>query len=283
MRLPLPEEMQRTLSALGPILPEAVVIGGWAHRLHAEHPLAEPSFEPLTTTDCDVALPLTLTVPHGVSVEDRLVQAGFECLVSGTELGEHRRYVLRAHREFYVQFVTTRQGDPRRQGAMEELGGVLAEPLRDINLSLRDPWTTDVALGDRRKATVRIAQPVSFLIGKLLVSNQPSRGRGRAKDLVYVADTLSLFERNLEDLRLEAPAILTALSDRQSKRLRISLRGHLEGSGSDVLHEAALICRSAGEGRPQDAVELRSLLRYGLWVLLGEDWVPLSGWGQRAP
>lgn len=84
MRFPLPEEMQSALRALEPVPPEAVVIGGWAHRLHAEHPLAEPSFEPLTTTDCDVALPLTLAARTGASIGERLQEAGFECQIGGT-------------------------------------------------------------------------------------------------------------------------------------------------------------------------------------------------------
>lgn len=277
MRFPLPEEMRCALTALEPILPEAVVIGGWAHRLHAEHPFAEPSFEPLTTTDCDVALPLKLSVPRGVSIEDRLKEAGFECLVSGTELGQHRRYVLRSNQEFYVQFVTSRQGDPRRQEAAEELGGVLAEPLRDINLALREPWTTDLLLNEQKKMAVRVIQPVAFLLGKLLVSNQPIRGNSRAKDLVYVADTLRLFERCLEDLQEMAPAILNGLSNNQARRLRTSLRDHFEGGGSDALHAAAVICASTGGGRLQDVVSLRRLLRYGILVLFGEVWIPLQG------
>lgn len=169
MHFPLPEEMQRALIALEPILPEAVVIGGWAHRLHAEHSLAEPSFEPLTTTDCDVALPLTLAARHGASIDERLKEAGFECQVSGTKLGEHRRYVLRSKREFYVQFVTSRQGDSRRQGATEELAGVLAEPLRDINLALRNPWATDLAVGDHRNLAVGVVGSSGFRVGRFLV------------------------------------------------------------------------------------------------------------------
>jgi len=276
MHFPLPQEMQSALRALEPILPEAVVIGGWAHRLHAEHPLAEPSFEPLTTTDCDVALPLTLAARAGDSIDERLQKAGFECQISGTELGEHRRYVLRSNQEFYVQFVTSRQGDPRRQGATEELVGVLAEPLRDINLALRDPWTCDLALGHHKNLAVRVVNPVAFLVGKLLVSNQPSRESNRAKDLVYVADTLRLFERCLDNLQEMAAHVLENLSTNQARRLRASISSHLEGDASDVLHEAALICASTGGGRPQDVAGLRSLLRHGLWMVLGEAWISLA-------
>jgi hypothetical protein len=38
--------MARLLEALRPWLPYLVVVGGWAHRLHRYHPLADPpSFE----------------------------------------------------------------------------------------------------------------------------------------------------------------------------------------------------------------------------------------------
>ena len=116
-----------------------------------------------------------------------------------------------------------------------------------------------------------------FYVGKLLVSNQPSRGASRAKDLVYVADTLRLFERRLDDLREEVSAILSGLSSSQARRLRISLRDHLEGDGSDALHAAAVICASTGGGRPNDVRKLRPLLRYGISELLGDDWLHLLG------
>ena len=69
MHFPLPNEMVKALKALRPALSDAVIIGGWAHRFHAEHPLATPTFEPLFTTDCDIALPLELAIAGPMSLE----------------------------------------------------------------------------------------------------------------------------------------------------------------------------------------------------------------------
>lgn len=274
MSLTLPHSMQCALTALRPILQEAVIIGGWAHRLHSLHPLAEARFEPLTTVDCDIALPLALGIPSGISIEERLRKAGFACVVDGNELAEHRRYVLTSDREFYVQFVTRRQGSAAAQPRMQELAGVLAEPLRDIDLALEEPWSTQLTLDQGVPVTVQIVRPSAFLIGKLLVAGSARRGEDRAKDLVYVSDTLLMFEDAIEDLRDEALGVLSSLSRSQRSRLRASLAQHLGARPSDSLYAAAEISSRAGSGRPADLARLRSVLRYGIRFLLGEKWLP---------
>jgi hypothetical protein len=46
----------RLIDALRPWLPRLVVVGGWAHRLHRLHPLANPPlYLPLRTRDADLA------------------------------------------------------------------------------------------------------------------------------------------------------------------------------------------------------------------------------------
>jgi hypothetical protein len=46
----------RLVTAIRPWLGQLVVVGGWAHRLHRFHPLANPpSHPPLTTRDTDLA------------------------------------------------------------------------------------------------------------------------------------------------------------------------------------------------------------------------------------
>jgi hypothetical protein len=53
----------RGLESLTPWLDQVVIIGGWAHRLHRLHPLAQPlQYEPLATLDADVALPRRIRV-----------------------------------------------------------------------------------------------------------------------------------------------------------------------------------------------------------------------------
>ncbi len=50
------EAFARLVTALRPWLGQLVVVGGWAHRLHRLHPLAEPPDHlPLRTRDTDLA------------------------------------------------------------------------------------------------------------------------------------------------------------------------------------------------------------------------------------
>jgi len=50
------EAFARLLTALRPWLGQLVVVGGWAHRLHRLHPLANPPGHlPLRTRDADLA------------------------------------------------------------------------------------------------------------------------------------------------------------------------------------------------------------------------------------
>ena len=259
--------------ALRPVLSEAVIIGGWAHRFHAEHPLASPTFEPLTTTDCDIALPLELAIPGSLSLEDSLNQEGFACRLVGNEMGEGRRYVLEDQPEFYVQFLTRRQGDDRMRKA-QEIGGVLAAPLRGIDLALANSVKTDVALGTGEVITVKVVSPVAFLIGKLIVSNQPNREDNRAKDLLYVLDTFRLFENAIDELSDEADKILSSLGKAQSRRLRYSIRTHFEGVGSPTLHQAVELSSHTGGGRPQSEEQFRLIVQYGIQFLLGKEWAP---------
>lgn len=46
----------RLITALGPWLGDLVLVGGWAHRMHRLHPLAQlPAYLPLRTRDADLA------------------------------------------------------------------------------------------------------------------------------------------------------------------------------------------------------------------------------------
>src|ERR1700687_1417457 len=68
----------RLVESLTPWLDQVVIIGGWAHRLHRLHPIAQPlQYEPLATLDADVALPRRIRVA-GDEIYQRLAANGFE-------------------------------------------------------------------------------------------------------------------------------------------------------------------------------------------------------------
>lgn len=71
------EDFVRLINALDPWLPQLVIIGGWAHRLHRIHPLSqELDYPALMTLDADVAVPQRLPIEAG-SISQRLREYGF--------------------------------------------------------------------------------------------------------------------------------------------------------------------------------------------------------------
>jgi hypothetical protein len=71
------EYFARLVDALEPWLDKVVIIGGWAHRLYRQHPLAQPlDYEPLGTFDTDIAVPLDLPAT-GEQIRARLLERDF--------------------------------------------------------------------------------------------------------------------------------------------------------------------------------------------------------------
>lgn len=65
------------VDALGPYLDRVVIIGGWAHRLFRNHPLAQPvPYAPLMTRDTDIAVAPGIR-PDEQSLRERLLSHGF--------------------------------------------------------------------------------------------------------------------------------------------------------------------------------------------------------------
>ena len=56
-------DLRQLLAALQPFFDRLVVIGGWAHRLYRFGNVALPTYEPIFTTDTDIAIPNDGVVP----------------------------------------------------------------------------------------------------------------------------------------------------------------------------------------------------------------------------
>ena len=201
----------RLVESLRPWLDQVVIIGGWAHRLYRLHPLAErPQYEPLATLDADVALPIRLRVT-GSEIYQRLRANGFK-----PELLGHHRPPAAHYRltdpgvEFYAEFLTpltgsavTRRGS---QKATQRLGGISSQNLRYIEVLLAAPWSLTLSANDgfplADEARVHIANPVSFLVQKILIQGKRNREE-RSKDILYVHDTIVTFAARIDGLQAE--------------------------------------------------------------------------------
>lgn len=129
--------LERALAVLEPALPDAVIVGGWAHRLFGFHPLAVPlEFEPLRTFDADVALPVSSKVAG--SLDYRLQQAGFELEFKGDAHPPVSRYHLEGFEGFYLEFLANLDGSRTgREGRSKDtvtIAGVTAQRLRHSSI-----------------------------------------------------------------------------------------------------------------------------------------------------
>lgn len=192
----------RLLDALGPWLSQVVIIGGWAHRLYRIHPNAQGlDYPPLMTVDTDVAVPATIQCAEQ-DIRGRLLAYGFAEELLGDDQPPATHYRL-GDGEFYVEFLTPLRGPEynrkNRRNATVGVGGIVSQRLRYVDILLYSPWSVDFEPhGFRGK--VQIANPVSFLAQKILIHSKRDR-EDRAKDILYMRDTIEVFGPRLTALR----------------------------------------------------------------------------------
>jgi len=250
------EPFNRLITALAPWLDQIIIVGGWAHQLYRLHPRAQQlNYPSLRTLDTDIALPATLPVGEQ-DIRARLLAHGFREEFFGEDRPPATHYYLVDEASgFYAEFLSPLYGseidrDTRRK-ATSEIAGVVSQRLRHIELLLRNPWSIDFDSGGLA-AKIQIANPVSFLAQKVLIHGK--RGReDRAKDILYVHDTIEIFGERLPELRdLWLNVVEPELHTRGAKIISSASRG-LFGAVNDDIRRAALI--SAERGLSPEAVQ----------------------------
>jgi hypothetical protein len=202
------EAFGRLITALRPWLAQVVVVGGWAHRLHRLHPLANPAAHlPVRTRDADVAFPAAAILAGDLRAALR--DAGFVEELFGEDVPPATHYRLgREDADFYAEFLTPLVGSGlRRKGRTDATvakAGVIAQKLRYVELLLLHPWAirvgAHVGVPIATEVDVRVPNPTSFIVQKLLIhSARPPRKK--AQDVLYIHDTLQLFGGSLGELR----------------------------------------------------------------------------------
>lgn len=257
-----PEAFRRLLAALEPWLDQVVIVGGWAHQLYRQHPEAqEMDYPPLSTLDADVVVPAVLPVGEE-DIRVRLLTHGFlEEFVSDDRPPATHYHLGDEASGFYVEFLTPLiGGDYDRQGrrkATMEVAGVASQRLRDLEILLVHPWSIDFE-ADGVAPKIQIANRVSFVAQKVLIREE--RGReDRAKDILYIHDTLEVFGSRLHELqelwrRIVAPKL------RSDKAKMVSEAAeNVFGNLNDDIRRAAQISVE----RALSPETMRAACRYG--------------------
>lgn len=253
-----PEPFNRRAAALGPWLDQVVIVGGWAHQLYRLHPSAHQlEYPPLTTLDADIAVPGKLPVREE-DIRERLLAHGFAEEFLGDDRPPATHYRLGGGTSgFYVEFLTPLTGsgyDRRhRRKAAIEIAGIISQQLRHIEILLSHPWSVEL-----KTATVQIANPVSFLAQKILIRGKRER-EDRAKDILYMHDTLEVFGARLGELRKLWRTNVARQLHRRSASTVLKASEILFGELSDDVRRAAEI----SAGRALSAEAIREACRYG--------------------
>ncbi len=139
----------------------------------------------------------------GPGIHARLLAFGFEEEFFGETRPPATHYHLGGETSgFYAEFLTPLVGSQYdrklKRKVVMEVSGTSTQQLRHIELLLDSPWSIHVEQAEF-SGWIRIANPVAFLAQKILIHRRRER-EDRAKDILYMRDTLEVFGARLPDL-----------------------------------------------------------------------------------
>ena len=150
-----------------------------------------------------------------------------------------------------------------KRKAITEVSGASSQQLRHIELLLNSPWSINVEHAEQ-SARIRIANPVAFLAQKILIHRRRQR-QDRAKDILYMRDTLEVFGARLPDLAdLWRSDVAGHLQRRHASMVSRASR-EMFGEISDDIRRAAEISAERALG-PE---EVRQACYYGFIEVFG--------------
>lgn len=227
----------------------------------------------MLTLDTDIAIPLNLDVREQ-DLRDRLGGAGFKEKFVGEHQPPATHYQLGDEEgSFYAEFLTPligseydRQGNRR---ATAKVGGVISQNLRYVDLLLGSPWTVELSRANgfpfKNPKPVQIAHPTRFMAQKLLIHNRRER-RSRAKDILYLHDTIELFGASLDVLQQEWKLGARQALSRNAVQL---VEGAADAMFSKVSEDVRGAVQAAA-GRALTPEGMRELCHAGLKIVFAE-------------
>ena len=261
------EKFKILVKAIEPLLDRVVLIGGWAHRMYRLHPHAQaPKRPPIMTIDADLAIPERMPSSEA-DIGKRLHEAGFREQLMGDHTPPVSKYTLgEEHGGFYVEFLAPLTGSRYKRGrpdATVRVAGVTAQKLRLLDVLLLAPWSVKL---DVSEAELQVANPASYIAQKLLIYDQRA-AEDRAKDILYIHDTIELFAKALPEIRAEwADKIVPELHPSFLRNVG-KQAGQLFEKVNDDLRSAAEIAKSVG--RNLSTERLLEVCQVGLKEIFG--------------
>lgn len=254
-----------TVQTLKPYLSDIICIGGCANALYRIHEAASsPVPDYLGTKDIDWAVPSRLAAREGKSLSDLMKKAGFVEELHGTQAHPVVKYrsgneTVAAEIEFLCPLSGMRGGRQNDNAAVEVQTGLMAQPLRYLDVLTRNPWMVDLGKAPEfrkfKGVLVRVPNPAAYVVQKILIRDQRRKLEFKAKDCYYIYEVSVVFRDNLAALRAEYEKLQT-LPGPWLKRFAKSIHILFKDEHSEGPTSALDVYESAGMGTPQITADM---------------------------
>jgi hypothetical protein len=132
-----------------------------------------------------------------------------------------------------------------------------------VRLLLLEPWRVSIAVHDGAELEVRVPNPTSLVCEKLLIMGRRRNLQEQAKDLLYLAELVSMFADEMKTLRaLASEHVVPALH--RAEKARIRRRLDTLAAKSDLVLAAAAEARATGRAEWADPQVLAALVQAGV-------------------
>jgi hypothetical protein len=144
---------------------------------------------------------------------------------------------LAAELEFLCPLSGVPGGRRKENAAVEVQAGLLAQPLRYLDILTLNPWRIDLGVAPEFKefkgVMIRVPNPAAYVAQKVLIRDQRRKPESKAKDCYYIYEVSVVFRDNLPALGEEYERLRELPGPwlkRFSKNIRILFRDeHAEG------------------------------------------------------
>jgi hypothetical protein len=124
------------------------------------------------------------------------------------------------------------------------VGGISSQNLRYVEVLLARPWSVTLSASNgfplANNTRVQIANPVSFLVQKTLIHGRRNRDE-RAKDILYMHDTIEIFAARIDELRAEWATNIRPVLHVNGPRTIQRAKASLFGTVTDSIRAASRI------------------------------------------
>ena len=185
----------KTLRILKDYLSVIVIGGGWAPFIYYRYLLGDKAHAPIRTRDIDFMVQTQVPVIGSKTVDQLLVEAGFEAIFKSRDIPPLIHYEGNIDGlDVEIEFLTEQKGS-RPDLVLKVQNGLHAEALRFISIVIENviEVTIDdtVSVGDMSALKVKVPTPPAYIFHKGLVFTRRIDRKKMAKDLYYIFDIIT--------------------------------------------------------------------------------------------